>query len=151
MLNTFLACTGFSPTAAAVRPVHAHAPSAERCATSRSIPAVAMLAKRKAAGVPASSFRRLPLPLAGSPATRHRVLCTGGKAEVAYTLTLTLTFTLTLALALARPSPSPSPNQVYVAHQAARPMSRTRCSSPTDRTCGALMTRSPPFAAAASA
>jgi len=56
MLNTFLACTGFSPTAAAVRP--AHAPSA--AATSRSIPAVTMLAKRKAAG--------------------------GGKAEVAYTV-----------------------------------------------------------------
>ena len=45
MLNTFLVCTGFSPTAAALRP--AHAPSA--AATSRSIPAT-MLAKRKAPG-----------------------------------------------------------------------------------------------------
>ena len=45
MLNTFLVCTGLSPTAAALRP--AHAPSA--AATSRSIPA-SMLAKRKAPG-----------------------------------------------------------------------------------------------------
>ena len=45
MLNTFLVCTGFSPTSAALRP--AHAPFA--AATLRSIPAT-MLAKRRASG-----------------------------------------------------------------------------------------------------
>ena len=45
MLNTFLVCSGFSPTSAALRP--AHAPFA--AATPRSIPAT-MLAKRRASG-----------------------------------------------------------------------------------------------------
>ena len=45
MLNTFLVCSGFSPTSAALRP--AHAPFAT--ATPRSIPAT-MLAKRRASG-----------------------------------------------------------------------------------------------------
>ena len=45
MLNTFLVCTGFSPTSAALRP--AHAPFA--ATTPRSIPAT-MLAKRRASG-----------------------------------------------------------------------------------------------------
>ena len=45
MLNTFLVCSGFSPTSATLRP--AHAPFA--AATPRSIPAT-MLAKRRASG-----------------------------------------------------------------------------------------------------